>query len=58
MVGSGRVPMAGIAAVGIAPEHRGTGAAVELLAHTLKNSMPRGAFQPMLLLSALTGSGI
>lgn len=34
--GSGRVPMAGIAAVGIAPEHRGTGAAVELLSHTLK----------------------
>jgi len=31
-----RVTMAGIAAVGIAPEHRGTGAVYELLSSTLK----------------------
>jgi len=43
------------AAVGIAPEHRGTGAAVELFILS-KNSMPTGAtFNPLLLLSALTG---
>jgi predicted acetyltransferase len=34
--GSQVVPMAGIAAVGIAPEYRGSGAAFTLLQHTLK----------------------
>lgn len=34
--GSDRVPMAGIAGVGVSPESRGTGVAVELLTHTLK----------------------
>jgi len=35
------------AAVGIAPEHRGTEPAVELLAHTLKELLQAGAtFNP------------
>lgn len=34
--GSQRVPMGGIAAVGIAPEYRGTGAAITMIQHTLK----------------------
>lgn len=40
--GSGQVPMAGIASVGIAPEHRGTGAAMELLTHTLRELYAKG----------------
>lgn len=36
------VPMAGIAAVGIAPEYRGSGAAIELLRQTLKEISNRG----------------
>jgi len=34
--GGKRVPMAGIAAVGIAPEYRGSGAAIALMQHTIK----------------------
>ncbi|ABA24574.1 GCN5-related N-acetyltransferase [Trichormus variabilis ATCC 29413] len=34
--GGQRVPMAGIAAVGIAPEYRGDGAAIALIQHTLQ----------------------
>lgn len=34
--GGQRVPMTGIAAVGIAPEYRGTGAAIAIMQHTLK----------------------
>ncbi len=34
--GSQRVPMGGIAAVGIAPEYRGTGAAITMIQQTLK----------------------
>lgn len=49
---SGRVPMAGIAAVGIAPEQRGTGAAVELLIHTLKELYASGV--PLSTLYAAT----
>ncbi len=49
---SERVPMAGIAAVGIAPEHRGTGAAVELLTHTLKELYANGV--PLSTLYAAT----
>ncbi len=40
------VPMAGIASVGVAPEHRGTGAAVKLLTHTLKELYANGADIP------------
>lgn len=40
--GSECVPMAGIAAVGIAPEHRGSGAAVELLRQTLREINAQG----------------
>lgn len=40
--GSQRVPMAGIAAVGIAPEYRGDGAAIALLHHTLKELHTQG----------------
>jgi predicted acetyltransferase len=36
------VPMTGIAAVGIAPEHRGTGAAIALMQHTLKELHVKG----------------
>lgn len=36
------VPMAGIAAVGIAPEYRGSGAAIELLRQSLKEIFLRG----------------
>ncbi|MBD2344120.1 GNAT family N-acetyltransferase [Anabaena subtropica] len=35
--GGQRVPMAGIAAVGIAPEYRGDGAAIALIQHTLQD---------------------
>ncbi|MBV9388670.1 MAG: GNAT family N-acetyltransferase [Chroococcidiopsidaceae cyanobacterium CP_BM_ER_R8_30] len=46
------VPMAGIAAVGIAPEHRGTGAVFELLKLTLKELYARGV--PLSTLYAAT----
>lgn len=36
------VPMAGIAAVGVAPEHRGSGAALELLRQSLREIYERG----------------
>jgi predicted acetyltransferase len=36
------VPMAGIAAVGVAPEHRGSGAALTLMQHTLHELAARG----------------
>jgi predicted acetyltransferase len=35
--GNQRVPMVGIAAVGIAPEYRGSGAAIALMQHTLQD---------------------
>ncbi|MCM0589212.1 MAG: GNAT family N-acetyltransferase [Gloeotrichia echinulata IR180] len=48
--GGQRVPMAGIAAVGIAPEYRGDGAAIALLHHTLKelhgNGVPISVLYP------------
>ncbi|MBN3963198.1 GNAT family N-acetyltransferase [Nostoc sp. NMS8] len=37
-----RVPMTGIAVVGIAPEYRGSGAAIALMEHTLKELYARG----------------
>ncbi|WP_298905325.1 GNAT family N-acetyltransferase [uncultured Nostoc sp.] len=40
--GGQRVPMTGIAAVGIAPEDRGSGAAIALMQHTLKELYARG----------------
>jgi predicted acetyltransferase len=40
--GGERVPMTGIAAVGIAPEYRGSGAAIALMQHTLKELYARG----------------
>jgi len=40
--GGVRVPMTGIAAVGIAPEYRGSGAAIALMQHTLKELYTRG----------------
>ncbi|MEH2239042.1 GNAT family N-acetyltransferase [Nostoc sp.] len=40
--GGVRVPMTGIAAVGIAPEDRGSGAAIALMQHTLKELYARG----------------
>ncbi len=40
--GSQCIPMAGIAAVGIAPEHRGSGVAVELLQQTLRELSAQG----------------
>ncbi len=40
--GGKRVPMTGIAAVGIAPEYRGSGAAIALMQHTLKELYARG----------------
>lgn len=40
--GGESVPTAGLAAVGIAPEHRGKGVAVELLSHTLKELSYQG----------------
>lgn len=46
------VPMAGIAAVGIAPEHRGTGAVFELLKFTLKELHAKGV--PLSTLYAAT----
>ena len=36
------VPMAGIAAVGVAPEHRGSGAALTLMQHTLQELASQG----------------
>jgi predicted acetyltransferase len=36
------VPMTGIAAVGIAPEHRGSGAAIALMQHTVKELHTKG----------------
>jgi predicted acetyltransferase len=36
------IPMAGIAAVGVAPEHRGSGAALALMQHTLPELAARG----------------
>ena len=47
-----RIPMAGIASVGVSPEHRGTGAAVELLSHTLKELYANGV--PLSTLYAAT----
>jgi predicted acetyltransferase len=48
--GGKRLPMAGVASVGVAPEYRGTGVAVELLACTLKefyaNGMPISVLYP------------
>ncbi|HAA32749.1 MAG TPA: GNAT family N-acetyltransferase [Cyanobacteria bacterium UBA8553] len=46
------VPMAGIASVGIAPEYRGTGAAIALLSHTLKELHANGV--PLSVLYAAT----
>ncbi|MEH2063314.1 MAG: GNAT family N-acetyltransferase [Nostoc sp.] len=40
--GGVRVAMTGIAAVGIAPEYRGSGAAIALMQHTLKELYARG----------------
>lgn len=40
--GGVRVPMTGIAAVGIAPEYRGSGCAIALLQHTLKELYTQG----------------
>lgn len=40
--GGQRVPMAGIAAVGIAPEYRGGGAAIALVQHTLQELYTQG----------------
>ncbi|KAF3884149.1 MULTISPECIES: GNAT family N-acetyltransferase [Nostocales] len=40
--GNSRVPMVGLAAVGIAPEHRGDGSAIALLEHTLKECQTNG----------------
>ncbi|MEH1844909.1 MAG: GNAT family N-acetyltransferase [Nostoc sp.] len=40
--GGQRVPMTGIAAVCIAPEYRGSGAAIALMQHTLKELYARG----------------
>lgn len=40
--GNQRVPMSGIAAVGIAPEYRGSGAAIALLQHTLQELHTKG----------------
>ena len=40
--GGERVPMTGIAAVGIAPEYRGSGAAIALMEHTLKELYAKG----------------
>lgn len=50
--GSRSIPMAGIASVGISPEHRGTGAAVELLTHTLQELYTKGV--PLSTLYAAT----
>src|SRR5919199_532986 len=48
--GGQRVPMTGIAAVGIAPEYRGTGAAIAMMQHTLKelhtNDVPISVLYP------------
>jgi predicted acetyltransferase len=48
--GSQAIPMGGIAAVGIAPEYRGTGAAIAMMQHTLKElharSIPLSALYP------------
>jgi predicted acetyltransferase len=45
--GSQRIPLAGIASVGVPPEHRGTGVAAELMTQTLKelhaNEVPLSA---------------
>lgn len=40
--GAQSIPMAGIASVAVLPEHRGTGIAVELLTHTLKELYAKG----------------
>ena len=40
--GSRAVPMAGIAAVGVAPEHRGTGVAYQLMSRTLEELYHKG----------------
>jgi predicted acetyltransferase len=40
--GGERVPMTGIAVVGIAPEYRGSGGAIALMQHTLKELYDRG----------------
>ncbi len=50
--GNERIPMAGIASVGVSPEHRGTGVAVELLIHTLQELYANGV--PLSTLYAAT----
>ncbi len=50
--GSRSIPMAGIASVGISPEHRGTGAAVELMTYMLKELHAKGV--PLSTLYAAT----
>ncbi|KAB8316460.1 GNAT family N-acetyltransferase [Tolypothrix campylonemoides VB511288] len=40
--GTQRVPMTGIAGVGIAPEYRGTGAALAMMQHTIKELYAKG----------------
>jgi predicted acetyltransferase len=50
--GSGLIPTAAIAAVGIAPEYRGSGAAAELLTNTLKELYANGT--PLSILYAAT----
>jgi len=40
--GERRVPMMGVAGVGIAPEHRGKGAAIALMQHAVRESYERG----------------
>ncbi|NJO66418.1 MAG: GNAT family N-acetyltransferase [Leptolyngbyaceae cyanobacterium RM1_405_57] len=40
--GNQRVPMTGIAAVGVAPEYRGSGAAIALMQHTLQDLYASG----------------
>jgi predicted acetyltransferase len=50
--GTQRVPMAGIAGVGIAAEHRGTGAALAMMQHTIKELYASGV--PISVLYPLT----
>lgn len=50
--GGQSVPMAGLAAVGVPPEYRGTGTAVELLTHTLQELYAKGV--PLSTLYAAT----
>ncbi|HEY9632111.1 MAG TPA: GNAT family N-acetyltransferase [Coleofasciculaceae cyanobacterium] len=50
--GSEPIPMAGIASVGVPPEHRGMGVAVDLLSHTLRELYAKGV--PLSTLYAAT----